>query len=82
MKLTVNNCPFLRIAHVLKGKKKNCGTRRIYLDHGATTPLQDKVKEAMLPYLGKQYGNPSSFYKQGVEAKQAIDAVRERLGRF
>lgn len=46
----------------------------VYLDHAATTPLDPRVIEAMLPYMGEQYGNPSSFHSKG---KVAADAIRE-----
>src|SRR5579871_2214066 len=52
---------------------------RIYLDYAATTPVLPAVKEAMLPWLGEKFGNPSSQYAEGREAKAAIDASREVL---
>jgi cysteine desulfurase len=51
----------------------------IYLDHNATTPIDDRVLEAMLPFLKTFYGNPSSLYRLGRVANSAIDAARERL---
>ncbi len=51
----------------------------IYLDHNATTPLDDRVLEAMLPFLKTFYGNPSSLYRLGRVANSAIDAAREQL---
>ncbi len=51
----------------------------IYLDHNATAPLDDRVLEAMLPFLKTFYGNPSSLYRLGRAAKSAIDAAREQL---
>jgi cysteine desulfurase len=47
----------------------------IYLDHAATTPVRPEVVEAMLPYFGSQYGNPSSIYALGRDARQALDRV-------
>jgi len=38
---------------------------RIYLDHNATTPLHPSVLEAMLPFLGERFGNPSSLHWSG-----------------
>jgi cysteine desulfurase len=46
----------------------------IYFDHAATTPLDEKVLEAMMPYLKGDYGNPSSVHSLGREAKGAINA--------
>ncbi|MGZ5075110.1 MAG: cysteine desulfurase family protein [Methylobacter sp.] len=51
----------------------------IYLDHNATTPIDDRVLEAMLPFLKIFYGNPSSLYRHGRVAASAIDAAREQL---
>jgi cysteine desulfurase len=51
----------------------------IYFDHNATTPLDDRVLEAMLPFLKTFYGNPSSLYRLGRAAKSAVDAAREQL---
>lgn len=53
--------------------KKWCG---VYLDHAATTPLEPEVLKAMLPYLKEKFGNPSSLYTLGVEAKQAVEESR------
>ncbi|MDD2760492.1 MAG: aminotransferase class V-fold PLP-dependent enzyme, partial [Methylomonas sp.] len=49
----------------------------IYLDHNATTPVDERVVEAMLPYLHRLYGNPSSLYRLGRIARSAIDTARE-----
>lgn len=51
----------------------------IYLDHAATTPVDPEVLDAMLPYLGGQYGNASSVHALGRAARQAIDEAREAL---
>jgi len=51
----------------------------IYLDYNATTPLCDAAREAMLPYLGRYYGNPSSVHAAGREARAAIDNARDKL---
>lgn len=51
----------------------------IYLDHNATTPIDDRVLDAMLPFLKTFYGNPSSLYRHGRVASSAIDAAREQL---
>ena len=52
----------------------------IYLDYNATTPLCDEAREAMLPYLGRYFGNPSSVHAAGREARAAIDNARDKLG--
>src|SRR5687768_9465529 len=44
-----------------------CGV--IYLDHNATTPVLPEVREAMLPYFGDEWGNPSSIYRFGARLK-------------
>jgi len=51
----------------------------IYLDYNATTPLCDAAREAMSPYLGRHFGNPSSVHAAGREARAAIDAARDKL---
>ena len=50
----------------------------IYLDHNATTPLDARVLEAMLPWL-HMAGNPSSVHRAGRDARQAIDRAREQV---
>ena len=51
----------------------------IYLDYNATTPLCDAAREAMLPYLTRHFGNPSSVHAAGREARAAIDDARDKL---
>jgi cysteine desulfurase len=53
----------------------------IYFDHAATTPLKKEVLDEMMPYLTDQYGNPSTIYKLGREAKKAIELARERVAK-
>ena len=50
--------------------------RRVYADNAATTRLAPSVLEAMTPYLTEVYGNPSSLYSVGAEAKKAIELAR------
>lgn len=52
----------------------------IYFDHNATTAVDDRVVEAMLPYFRQLYGNPSSLYRLGRIARSAIDIAREQVG--
>jgi len=56
--------------------------KTIYLDHAATTPVHPRVLERMLPYLKDQYGNPSSVYRLGREAKKAIEDAREKVAQL
>src|SRR6059036_2719965 len=51
----------------------------IYLDYNATTPLCDPAREAMLPYLNRYFGNPSSVHAAGREARAAVDDARDKL---
>src|SRR5213075_3422523 len=51
----------------------------IYLDHAATTPVRAEVLEAMAPFFGPRFGNPSSLHRWGREARTALDEARERL---
>ena len=51
----------------------------IYLDHSATTPLDPEVRRAMLPWLGEQFGNPSSIHERGRRARAAVDEARDRV---
>ncbi len=50
--------------------------RRIYLDHSATTPVRPEVAEIMLEYLTEKYGNPSSVYSFGREAREGLEKAR------
>ena len=51
----------------------------IYLDNNATTQVAAEVLDAMQPYLGKFYGNPSSAHSLGREMKQAVDKARDQV---
>ena len=51
----------------------------IYLDYNATTPLCDPAREAMLPYLDRHFGNPSSVHAAGRAVRAAIDNARDKL---
>ncbi|MGH9199033.1 MAG: aminotransferase class V-fold PLP-dependent enzyme, partial [Acidimicrobiia bacterium] len=54
-------------------------TDRIYLDHAATTALDERALEAMLPYLREHWGNPSSLYAEAQEARRGLDAARRSM---
>jgi cysteine desulfurase len=51
----------------------------VYLDHAATTPLRPEVRQAMEPFLGDCFANPSSIYCPGQEARAAIDTARDTV---
>lgn len=55
--------------------------RFVYADNSATTAVSKPVLEAMLPYLTEHYGNPSSVYSKGREAKKALDQAREKVAK-
>jgi cysteine desulfurase len=56
--------------------------RRIYMDHSATTPVAPEVLEAMLPYFSEKFGNASSLHSFGLEAKEALEAAREKVAKL
>lgn len=53
--------------------------RKIYMDHAATTYVKPEVLDEMLPYFTDKFGNPSSIYFYGREAKEAIEMAREKV---
>src|SRR5918997_208437 len=53
--------------------------RRVYMDHSATTPVDRRVVEAMLPFLTESFGNPSSVHFYGQEARTAVDRARREV---
>jgi cysteine desulfurase len=52
--------------------------RDVYFDYNATTPLDPAIREAMLPYLGEVFGNPSSVHHVGQRARAVLDEARDR----
>jgi cysteine desulfurase len=52
----------------------------IYLDYNATTPVDPRVVDEMLPYLGRHFGNPSSSHAYGDEPRRAVSLARQRVG--
>ena len=55
--------------------------KRIYVDNAATTKVSTEVFKAMEPYFNGVYGNPSSIYAEGREAKQAVETAREQVAK-
>ncbi len=53
--------------------------KQVYMDHSATTPVDPEVREAMLPYFTEKFGNPSSLYTLGREARRAIEDARQKV---
>src|SRR5258706_5160840 len=53
--------------------------RKVYLDHSATTPVDRRVVEAMMPYLTEKFGNASSVHLFGQEARAAADRARRQV---
>ncbi len=53
--------------------------KRVYLDHAATTPVDPRVLDAMLPYFTELYGNPSSIHTFGQQAEFALDTARQTV---
>ncbi|HEX6309710.1 MAG TPA: cysteine desulfurase family protein [Longimicrobiales bacterium] len=51
----------------------------VYLDHAATTSLRPEVRDAMAPYFGDRFGNPSSIHRWGRQARNALEEARERI---
>ena len=58
---------------------ENTNTRTIYLDHAATTPLDSRVLEVMLPYMTQSYGNANSAHHLGQKAKVEVENAREKI---
>jgi len=56
--------------------------RTIYFDYNATTPLDPSVRDAMLPFLGDVWGNPSSVHHIGRKARALLDDARDRAAKF
>lgn len=56
--------------------------QRIYLDHSATTPVDEDVVKAMLPYFTTKFGNPSSIHHFGQEAMSGVDEARSEAAKF
>ena len=66
----------------LNGNGRSGNKHRIYLDNNATTAVDPRVREAMLPYLEQMYGNPSSIHGTGRDAREAVDRARRQIARL
>ena len=53
----------------------------VYFDNSATTKLDEKVLEDMMPYLTEYYGNASSIYKLGRDSRKAVEEAREKVAK-
>jgi len=62
--------------------RKSKPEKRIYLDNNATTQVADEVWQAMIPYLKMDYGNPSSIYNMGREAREAMEKARHQVAKL
>lgn len=56
--------------------------KTIYFDYNATTPLDPQVREAMMPYFGEVWGNPSSVHHVGRQARAILDDARDRVSKI
>src|SRR5579863_3601483 len=56
--------------------------QRIYFDNAATTPLDGRVLEAMMPYMTEKFGNPSSIYSYGRECRMAVETARKTVAKI
>ncbi|MGB9877734.1 MAG: cysteine desulfurase NifS [bacterium] len=54
----------------------------IYMDYNATTPIDERVLDSMLPYLREEFGNPSSIYSLAQRARKAVEEAREKLAKL
>ena len=69
----------LMVSEVATSAANSMSTRRIYLDHSATTPVDPRVVEAMLPYFADSFGNASSVHSFGQNARSAVDRARRQI---
>jgi len=74
--LSMRNISWRRKAILMGGRNPNSP---IYLDHNATTPIDPRVVERMMPYLKEEFGNPSSGYYLGIRAKEGVNRAREEV---
>ena len=56
--------------------------RKVYLDHSATTAVDERVLEAMLPFFRGSFGNPNSLHAWGREARKGVDNARSQVAQL
>ena len=66
----------------MERKKEIMRKKFIYLDYAASTPVDQKVQKAMLPFFKQEFGNPSSTHQLGQRAKAAMEGAREQAAKF
>jgi len=57
-------------------------SRFVYLDHSATTPVDQRVIDAMMPFFAPDFGNPNSLHAWGRKARQAVDKARNQVAQL
>lgn len=67
------------VKYIFKGDIAGTMTRQIYMDHSSTTPVDAEVTQAMLPYFSDKFGNPSSLYSIGREARRGMEEARAKV---
>ena len=63
----------------METKKEIMKKKLIYLDYAASTPVNQKVQKAMMPFLRSEFGNPSSVHQLGQRSRAAVESARELL---
>ena len=63
-------------------KRMRADAPEVYLDYSASTPVDPRVVDAMLPYFSDVYGNPSSAHRQGRSSERAIESARETVAQI
>jgi cysteine desulfurase NifS len=74
--------PSVDVQPVVTGGNGNKPAVRVYLDSNATTRVADEVREAMLPFLDADHGNPSSIHTAGRDAREAVDKARRQVAQL
>jgi len=59
--------------------QSQAAARRVYMDYGAASPVEPRVLDAMLPYFGERFGNPSSLHSSGREPRMAVEDARAKV---